>query len=32
VRENEDVMEVAAGEDNEVNYRKVIFTLIFFIF
>jgi hypothetical protein len=32
VGENEEVMEVAAGEDNEVNYRKVIFTPIFFIF
>jgi hypothetical protein len=32
VGENEEVMDVAAGEDNEVNYRKVIFTLILFIF
>jgi hypothetical protein len=32
VGENEEVMEIAAGEDNEVNYRKVIFALIFFIF
>jgi hypothetical protein len=31
VGENE-VMGVDAGEDNEVNYRKVIFAFIFFIF
>jgi hypothetical protein len=29
VGENEEIMEVGAGEDNEVNYRKVIFALIF---